>query len=154
SYQSNSGASFEFDESAFPPLAIVSSDAYNVGASFPLHPAALPTASTRSSFMWRNCLAAAAVIVFAVSGALAADKEVMGKLVRVDDAKNHIIVKTDDGTKTFEVNDETKFIGPKGGVSDKGIKDDRLVAGVELKLVVAANNKTLHEVHIPEKKSK
>jgi len=104
--------------------------------------------------MWRNCLTAAAVIVFAVSGALAADKEVMGKLVRVDAAKNQIIVKTDDGTKTYDVNDETKFIGPKGGVSDKGIKDDRLVAGVELKLVVAANNKTLHEVHIPEKKSK
>ena len=49
---------------------------------------------------------------------------------------------------------DTKFIGPKGGVSDKGIKDERLVAGVELKLVVAGNNRTLREVHIPEKKSK
>jgi hypothetical protein len=104
--------------------------------------------------MWRNSLVTAAVLVFAVNGLLAADKEVMGKLVRVDAAKSQIIVKTDDGTKTYDVNDETKFIGPKGGQSDKGIKDDRLTTGVDLKLVVAANNKTLREVHIPEKKSK
>ncbi len=104
--------------------------------------------------MWRNSLAAAAVIVIAVSGALAADKEVMGKLVRVDAAKNQIIVKTEDGTKTYDVNDDTKFIGPKGGVSEKGIKDDRLTAGVELKLVIAGNNNPLPEVHIPENNSK
>src|SRR5262245_11732178 len=104
--------------------------------------------------MWRKSLAVAAVLVFAVSGALAEDKEVMGKLVRVDAAKKTIVVKTADGNKTYDVNDETKFIGPKGGESEKGIKDDRLVAGVELKLVVAGNNKTLREVHIPEKKSK
>lgn len=52
------------------------------------------------------------------------------------------------------MNDETKFIGPKGGVSDKGIKDDRLVKGAELKLVVAGNNKTLRAVHLSERKAK
>ncbi len=52
------------------------------------------------------------------------------------------------------MNDETKFIGPKGGVSDKALKDDRLVKGVELRLLVAGNNRTLREVHIPERKSK
>jgi len=62
-----------------------------------------------------------------------------------------LTVKTDEGNKTYDVNAETKFIGPKGGVSEKGIKDERLVAGVELKLLIAGNNKTLHEVHIPEK---
>jgi len=45
----------------------------------------------------------------------------------------------------------TEFIGPKGGVSDKGIDDDRLVKGAELKLVVAGNNRTLREVHLPER---
>ena len=50
--------------------------------------------------------------------------------------------------------DETKFIGPKGGKSDKGIEDDRLVKGAEVKLVVAGNNKTLREVHLPERKDK
>lgn len=42
----------------------------------------------------------------------------------------------------------------KGGVSDKCIKDDRLVKGAELKLVVADHNKTLREVHLPERKDK
>jgi hypothetical protein len=49
---------------------------------------------------------------------------------------------------------QTKFIGPKGGVSDKGIEDDRLQVGVEVRLKVADNNRTLHEVHIPAKKGK
>ena len=66
--------------------------------------------------------------------------------------KNVLTVKTDDGNKNYDVNDDTKFIGPKGGVSAKGIKDERLVAGVELKLLIAGNNRTLREVHIPEKK--
>ena len=78
----------------------------------------------------------------------------MVKLVKADAAKNVLTVKTDDGEKTFDVNDETKFIGPKGGVSDKGIKDERLVKDVELKLVITGNNRTLREVHIPEKKKK
>jgi hypothetical protein len=103
--------------------------------------------------MLRNLLATSIVVVLA-AGAVAADKEVMGTLVKVDAKKNVLTVKTADGEKTYDVNDETKFIGPKGGVSPKGIKDERLTAGVELKLVVAGNNKTLREVHIPEKKSK
>jgi hypothetical protein len=104
--------------------------------------------------MLRNVLALGTLLLFALGLALADDKQVMGKLVKVDVKKNVLTVKTDDGEKNYDVNDDTKFIGPKGGVSDKGIKDERLVAGVELKLVVAGNNRTLREVHIPEKKSK
>ena len=63
-----------------------------------------------------------------------------------------LTIKTDDGNKDYTVNTETKFIGPKGGESKEGIKDERLVAGAELKLVIAANNKTVREVHLPEKK--
>jgi hypothetical protein len=102
--------------------------------------------------MLRGLLASAFLIVMVAPAALAADKEVTGKLVKVDAKKNVLTVKTDDGEKNYDVNDDTKFIGPRGGVSAKGIKDDRLVAGVELKLLVAGNNKTLREVHIPEKK--
>ena len=65
-----------------------------------------------------------------------------------------LTIKTDDGNKDYTVNTETKFIGPKGGESKEGIKDERLVAGAELKLVIAANNKTVREVHLPEKKKK
>jgi hypothetical protein len=104
--------------------------------------------------MLRNLLTLASMLVFFFAAAGAADKELKAKLVKVDMKKNVLTVKTDDGEKNYDVNDETKFIGPKGGVSDKGIKDDRLVAGVELKLVVAGNNRTLREVYLPERKSK
>jgi hypothetical protein len=85
---------------------------------------------------------------------LAADKEVQCKLIKVDVKKKILAVMTEDGKKEYDVNDNTKFIGPKGGVSDKGIEDDRLVKGAELKLVVAGNNKTLREVHLPERTAK
>lgn len=104
--------------------------------------------------MLRNLLSLATVLVFVFAGANAADKEMKGKLVKVDVKKNVLTVKTDDGDKNYDVNEETKFIGPKGGVSDKGINDERLKAGVELKLLIAGNNRTLREVHIPEIKSK
>jgi hypothetical protein len=103
--------------------------------------------------MLRNLLATSLVVVF-VGGAVAADKEVTATLVKVDVKKNVMTVKTPDGEKTYDVNDDTKFIGPKGGMSARGIKDERLTAGVELKLLIAGNNKTLREVYIPEKKSK
>ena len=86
-------------------------------------------------------------------GVLAADKEVKCTVVKVDVAKKVITVKTDDGMEhNYDVIDATKFIGPKGGVSDKGIKDDRLTKGAKLTLMVAANNRSLHEVHLPERK--
>ena len=112
-----------------------------------------PSLSPWGKAMLRNLLATSIVLLLA-GGAVAADKEVKGTLVKVDVKKNVITVKTSDGEKNYDVNDDTKFIGPKGGVSDKGIKDERLTKGVELKLVVAGNNKTLREVHIPEKKAK
>ena len=82
----------------------------------------------------------------------AADKEVTGTLVKVDQKASTLTIKTDDGDKTYDVNAETKFVGPKGGAAETGLKDERLVRGVMLKVVVAANNKTAREVHIPERK--
>jgi hypothetical protein len=99
-------------------------------------------------------VAALAATLLLAGGVLAADKEVKGTLVKVNVGDKTLVVKTDDGEKTYDVNDETKFIGPKGGESKEGLKDERLVKGVELKLVVAGNNKTLREVHIPAKDSK
>jgi hypothetical protein len=101
--------------------------------------------------MFRYSIALVTLVLFACATALAADKEVMGTLVKVDVEKNLLTVKTADGEKNYDVNEKTKFIGPKGGVSENGIKDKRLVKGVELKLIVAGNNRTLREVHIPEK---
>jgi hypothetical protein len=104
--------------------------------------------------MLRHSLVGLIGLLALAGSVLAADKEVKCKLIKVDVKKKVLTVMTDDGKKEYDVNDDTKFIGPKGGVSDKGIDDDRLVKGAELKLVVAGNNKTLREVHLPERSGK
>jgi hypothetical protein len=101
--------------------------------------------------MWRHA-AAATVLLVIVGVASAADKEVTGTVVKVDLKESKLIIKTTDGEKTYDVNAETKFIGPKGGASEAGLKDDRLVVGAEVKLVIAGNNKTAREVHLPVRK--
>jgi hypothetical protein len=104
--------------------------------------------------MLRHSLVGLIGLLALAGSVLAADKEVKCTLIKVDVKKKVLTVMTDDGKKEYDVNDDTKFIGPKGGVSDKGIDDDRLVKGAELKLVVAGNNKTLREVHLPERSGK
>ena len=104
--------------------------------------------------MLRHSMAVVVALLVLAGSLLAADKEVKGKVVKVNVKKNVITVKTDDGNKDYDVNKDTKFIGPKGGVSEKGIEDDRLEPGAEVTLKVAGNNKTLREVHLPVRKSK
>ena len=82
------------------------------------------------------------------------DKDVRGTLVKVDAKEKTLTIKTADGDKTYDVNDDTKFVGPKGGAAEQGLNDERLVAGVMLRVVVAANNRTAREVHIPEVRKK
>lgn len=98
----------------------------------------------------------AAVLALLVMGlsVYAADKEVKCTVVKVDLKKHVITVKTEDGKEhNYDVADDTKFVWPRGGVSDQGIKDDRLTKGAELTLVVAGNNRTIREVRLPERKS-
>jgi hypothetical protein len=102
--------------------------------------------------MLRNAIVGFVVLALAAGTAWAADKEVTGTVVKVDVKNKTLTVKTADGEKTYDVNDETKFFGPKGGPAEAGLKDDRLVAGAQVKVVVAGNNKTAHEVHLPERK--
>jgi hypothetical protein len=104
--------------------------------------------------MVRRSIAVVVALLLLAGSLLAADKEVKGTVVKVDLKKNVITVKTGDGEKNYDVNKDTKFIGPKGGLSDKGIKDDRLVPGAEVTLKVAGNNRTLREVHLPVRKTK
>jgi len=104
--------------------------------------------------MLRHSIAVMITLLVLAGSLLAADKEVKGKIVKVDVKKNVITVMTEDGKKDYDVNKDTKFIGPKGGVSEKGIEDDRLKPGAEVTLKVAGNNRTLHEVHLPVRKGK
>jgi hypothetical protein len=84
------------------------------------------------------------------------DKEVKGTVVKVDVKASTLTIKTDGEKteKTYDVNDKTKFIGPKGGASDARLKDDRLVPGAQVRLVIAGNNRTCREVHLPIRKTK
>ena len=103
--------------------------------------------------MIRQATVAGLVVLMTLGAANAADKEVKGTVVKVDLKASTLTVKTDDGEKTYDVNDQTKFVGPKGGVSDAGLKDDRLAKGAEVTVVVAGNNKTAREVRLPERKN-
>ncbi len=102
--------------------------------------------------MLRRSVATLIVFFFLVSTLLAADKVVKGTLVKVEVKKHQLVLKFDDGKRTYTVDAKTKFIGPRGGLSDAGIKDDRLKPGVTIELVVAGNNRTVREVHLPERK--
>jgi hypothetical protein len=104
--------------------------------------------------MLRHAIVGFVVLALATGSVWAADKEVKGTVVKVDLKNKTLTIKTDDGEKTYDVNDDTKFIGPKGGAADEGLKDERLVAGAPVKVVVAGNNKTAREVHLPERKKK
>jgi hypothetical protein len=99
--------------------------------------------------MVRPAVATLVALLLLASTTLAKDKEIKGKLVKVDAKAKTLTVQTEDGKKVYEVNDETKFLGPKGGASDAGLKDDRLVKGAEVRLVIAGNNRTVREVHLP-----
>jgi hypothetical protein len=104
--------------------------------------------------MFRYSIAAAVVALVFAATLFAADKEVKGTVVKVDAKANTLTIKTDDGEKTYDINDDTKFLGPKGGASKEGIKDDRLAKGAEVTILVAGNNKTAREVRLPERKDK
>ena len=103
--------------------------------------------------MIRPCIASVVTILVIALSVQAADKVVKCTLVKADAKQNVLTVTTADGKRhNYDVDAATKFIGPRGGVSDDGIKDDRLVKGTPLTLKVAGNNRTLHEVHLPERK--
>ena len=109
----------------------------------------------------RTILGVAAILALAILGSAVQsgdkDKEVKGTVVKVDLKASTLTINVagDKGKeKTYDVNEKTKFLGPKGGVSEAGLKDDRLVPGAEVRLIVAANNRTCREVNLPERKKK
>jgi hypothetical protein len=95
-------------------------------------------------------LAALTAACFAACAlALAADAEgVTGTIVKVDQAKKTLTVKTDEGQKTYSASKETKFFGPRGGPSADGIADERLTEGAQVRLSITANGRWLKEVHV------
>ena len=77
-------------------------------------------------------------------------KEVKGVITKIDKTKMTFALKTDDGkTMDYKVAETTKFIGPKGGVSEKGVKDDRFAVGAKVTLLLSKDSKAVQEVHLP-----
>jgi hypothetical protein len=82
-------------------------------------------------------------------------KLIVGKLKEINLTKMQFGIVTDSGkVHFFTVNKETKFIGPKGGISEDGLKDDRMAKGNVVKVLPAKDKKTAAEVHLPVRKSK
>jgi hypothetical protein len=104
---------------------------------------------------WLAALLAAVVCVAFTQAADKADKGdkeepkgIKAKILKVNIDGMTAQVQTEDGKKVeLKIEEKTKFIGPRGGVSDKGIKDDRFVVGNEIRIVM--DGKTVKEIHLP-----
>ena len=103
----------------------------------------------------------AIVALLVVAGLVAAQqgkdakggKEVTCKVTKVDAAKMIVSVTTDDGKKMeLKVGDDTKIVGPRGGVSKERLTDDRLKAGAEIKVTMSADGKTVKQIQLPIRK--
>jgi hypothetical protein len=108
---------------------------------------------------------AALIVVLAVgTGGLMADPQekkktskkapadgIKAKVVKVDAEKKTLTVTVDGATKDYTVTDDTKFFGPQGGKVDMKLKDDRLIAGAQITLVVAGKN--VKELWLPRRGS-
>jgi hypothetical protein len=71
------------------------------------------------------------------------------KVKSVDPKTNTLIVTTSQGkTLTFKVDRSVDIVGPRGGKSEDGLKDERLSAGSEITLFLAADMKTLKQIKL------
>ena len=81
------------------------------------------------------------------------DRTVKAKINKVNVETGVISVTTDDGKKLdLSTTGDTKFIGPSGGVSTKGVKDDRVAVGNDIAFVVSSDGKKIEEIHLPVRK--
>jgi len=84
-------------------------------------------------------------------------KELKGtaaKITKIDLEKKLITVEANKKTVVLSVSDTTKFVGPRGGPSDDGIKDDRVFVGSEVRYVLDSTGKSLAELHLPYREKK
>ena len=79
-------------------------------------------------------------------------KEVKGEIAKIDKDKMTFKLKTEDGkTVEYKIEDATKFLGPKGGESKEGVKDDRFIVGAPVTLVLSKDGKKVQEIHLPNR---
>jgi len=80
-------------------------------------------------------------------------KSVAGEVTIIDVLKGTITVGFAGGkSQTFIVNDDTKFVGPKGGsrgLGKPGMKDETMTKGAAVRVIFAQDEKVALEVHLP-----
>ena len=71
-------------------------------------------------------------------------------------ANNFTLTLTTGKDRTFGVDDKSEFWGPKGGdrgTGLKGLKDDCMEKGYEIKVVATKDGKTAKDVYLPNRKA-
>jgi hypothetical protein len=66
-------------------------------------------------------------------------------------------IATDGKSRMFKVDERTEFWGPRGGnrgTGPKGLRDDCMAKGYEIKVVAAKDGKTAKDVHLPTRSRK
>jgi hypothetical protein len=81
------------------------------------------------------------------------DKEIVGVVKEVTvKEKKFVLTLPDKSERTFLVNKETKFTGPRGSDREDGLQDDCMGKGYEVHVVPAADDKIAKEVKLPLRK--
>lgn len=82
---------------------------------------------------------------------------IAGTVKAVDLKTSKFTITLSDGkARTFGVDDKTEFWGPKGGdrgTGAKGLKDDCMEKGYEIKVVAAKDGKIAKNVYLPNRKT-
>jgi hypothetical protein len=81
---------------------------------------------------------------------------VTGTVKSVDEKKSSFSITTKGKERTFLVDDKTEFWGPKGGdrgTGAKGLKDDCMAPGYEIKVMPRKDGKTAKDVFLPDRKA-
>jgi hypothetical protein len=73
-------------------------------------------------------------------------KGIIAKVKVVDPEKGTVILIIKGKDVTYVVKKDTKIIGPRGGVSEKRLKDDRLAKGAEV--IIVTDGKTLKVIKL------
>jgi hypothetical protein len=84
-------------------------------------------------------------------------KALAGVVKSVDAVKGTFVITTsDDKQRMLRVTESTKFLGPNGGnrgMGKAGLKDDTMVPGSQIRVTLAADNRTAREVQLPRRPS-
>jgi len=77
----------------------------------------------------------------------------LGKVKSVDRDAGTLTVATADGrTHTYQVTKKTRIVGPRGGVSQRGLSDDRLSRGAEVAVIHSTDGKTATEIRLARRR--